>query len=117
MFTAGQECSSRLKERIDTKEYVEKKSGETAPGQFDCCYFAEFSHCFSSMTREACGDDVSEKAASFLDKGLQLVASKCKEYDYYSATCLFVIYLNYIIIAAVIFVLLSLGCCLAKCFC
>ncbi|XP_053213132.1 uncharacterized protein LOC128396556 [Panonychus citri] len=109
-------CEQVLQDRLDLVDKASEQTGDKVDKtMFSCCYFAEFSHCLDSKTEGKCGKDISSAIASGASSVAKVLNSKCEEYEYYSAKCLFVVYLNYIVVIAIILAVISVASCVIGC--
>ena len=109
-------CEQQLQDRLDLVDKASEQAGENVDKtMFTCCYFAEFSHCLDSKTEGKCGKDISTAISTSASSVAKVLNSKCSDYEYYSAKCLFVVYLNYIVIVAIILAVISVASCVIGC--
>ena len=82
-----------------------------------CCYFAAYRDCVKSRTLSECGPG----AAGLVDNAIRnvqgAVVDKCSNFDYLTPSCIFVLYYPWLVLAAIVFALLAIGCCLGACCC
>jgi len=111
------ECQKRLQERLDLVNTAEQEIDASAPSMFRCCYFQEFIHCVTEEAKMDCGVDVVSAVERQVSDRFRQFSRKCTDYSYYSASCIFVVWFNLIVIGAIVFGILLVGCCLGMCLC
>lgn len=106
------QCNADLDER--TKALREADIGGDAG---TCCYFAAYRQCVKSKAQTECGDGAANAVDSFI-RGVQgMLVDKCSAYDFFTPSCLFVLYYPWLIIGAIVLALVAIGCCLGSCCC
>jgi len=111
------ECQKRLQERLDLVNTAEQEIDASAPSMFRCCYFQEFIHCVTEEAKDDCGPDVTQAVERQVSDRFRQFSRKCTDYSYYSASCIFVVWFNLIVIGAIVLGILLVGCCLGMCLC
>jgi len=111
------ECQKRLQERLDLVNTAEQEIDAAAPSMFRCCYFQEFIHCVTEEAKLDCGPDVTSAVERQVSDRFRQFSRKCTDYSYYSASCIFVVWFNLIVIGAIVLGILLVGCCLGMCLC
>lgn len=110
VVSAAQTCGRELDEKMKGRENDNSKDTK-------CCMFAEYRRCVHSYAAVDCGPEASNVVDTVV-RGIQSALSQdCEQYQYYSPTCITIIWFNYIVLGAIIFVILSVGCCLGSCCC
>lgn len=107
---AAQKCGKELDDKVKGRENDQSKD-------MQCCMYAEYRRCVHSSAVQSCGADASNVVDTVV-KGIQsTLSSDCDQYQAYSATCITIIWWNYIIVGAIVAVILAIGCCLGSCCC
>ncbi|XP_074603603.1 uncharacterized protein LOC141857087 [Brevipalpus obovatus] len=112
-------CYGALKERLDLADKAENQIGKDKVDRtaFNCCYFAEFSHCLDVETDKKCSSEIGAYISTLSYDAVKTLNSKCDDYSYTSPTCLFIIYLNIIVIVGLILLALAALSCVVSCLC
>ena len=65
-FEAQKSCAAKLDEQVDWNDKFLDNLNSESPSVFECCYYAEFLHCFENI------DDCNNSLNSFLGNFLGL---------------------------------------------
>ena len=117
--SALSKCYKGLQERLELADKAENQIGKDKVDRtaFNCCYFAEFSHCLDVETDKKCSSEIGAFISTVSYDTVKTLNSKCEDYSYSSPTCLFIIYLNIIAIVGLIILALAALSCVVSCLC
>jgi len=110
VIEAAQQCGKDLDEKVKGRENDNSRD-------MKCCMYAEYRRCVHSAATKDCGNDASQVVDTVV-RGIQSTLTQdCEQYQYYSPTCIGIIWFNYIILGSIVFAILAVGCCLGSCCC
>lgn len=110
-------CKTRLDEHLDLVDKSENDLNHVAPSMIRCCYFAEYVHCVVQEAREECGELVNQSVEERVMKMYGTLNSRCDDYTINSPTCIIVVWFDFILSAALVGLVLIVGCCIGACLC